>query len=466
MAKGRKVAWMTAFAVGVVLLISALVASVSASPSGVTFGLLRRGNFSSDSHFKANVAPAMAISSDGTNTFTHSFDVGDFDTATGTWSQPYCYSGKLLPPAKCPLRIGVFYNRSTSGGQFWDFSQQMRLNPDTQWGARPTICADGSNVIAAWVSQTTYYASGVGSGPRVLYLRTNNNYGDSASWAPMMSMTSAKGRVDYPYLACAAGRDYLSWTDSNTGNIYVATSTNGGATWSKQVVAKTTGLLRGGPGVYGPNGYGGLPAIGVSDDGMTLALGYLTTDSKGANSKLIGLGSVDGGATWQDKTTLATRTWIKQNAPTSNGAPTASGGHNVVGVAWIDPGQANGFVDEYQKGDGWQPTATAISTPNGSIVRLYSLGVGLQGTHNIGIAFGNRVATQGVSMYYSESLDTGQTWSDPQLLFQGGQGGSNYYLNWNPTIVWNGPTSRHVMWQGYSVDWFHYIRGYKVGTGA
>jgi hypothetical protein len=282
----------------------------------------------------------------------------------------------------------------------------------------------------------------------------------------MMSMTSAKGRVDYPYLSCAAGRDYLSWTDSNNGNIYVATSTNGGATWTKQVVAKTTGLLRGGPGTYGPNGYGGHPAIGVSDDGMTLALAYLTTDSKGENSKLMGIASVDGGATWQNKTTLAARTWIKQNAPTSNGAPTASGGTDVAGVAWIDPAQANGLVDEYTKTGGWQPPVTAIATPNGVIVRLYSMGIGLQGTSNIGVGFGNRVTGAGVSMYYSESLDSGATWSDPQQLFQGGQAGSNYALNWNATIVWNGATSRSVMWQGYSADWFHYIRGLKVGTGT
>jgi len=127
-------------------------------------------------------------------------------------------------------------------------------------------------------------------------------------------------------------------------------------------------------------------------------------------------------------------------------------------------------VIEYRKVGGWQPAVQA-ATPDGTVVKkLYTIYPGLQGASTVGVAYGGcgdpckDYKGTGISMMWSESADSGTTWTDPDTLWTGGTSGSNLFSNFAPTVVWNGDKQRHVMWQGYNINWWNYIRGYKVGT--
>ncbi len=119
------------------------------------------------------------------------------------------------------------------------------------------MTAAGSNVYAAWVSQTKLVAYDP-KAPRVLYVRTNTNHGSTTAWQSAVRVSSATGRVDYPAIAASGNSVYVTYTDANTGNVRLATSRDRGATWTY----RTLGV--GHVSSTGSNGRAAYPSMAVS----------------------------------------------------------------------------------------------------------------------------------------------------------------------------------------------------------
>ena len=270
--RGRK--GLRALIVGGALLVAASqVAPLVAAPSGITWGILRRGTLNNKGYSRANAAQSTAFSFDGTNTNQYSIYSQDFDQDGGTgYAWPYCAAGKpTADPADCPWQVAVYFEHSINGGATWtdkamlnDYDNDGYADED---GSRVAVCAEGANVYTIWATQKEYYTAKVGSGARALRFRSNTNYGNSAAWNPVMALTDLTAQIDSPSISCANGSIYITYTDSKTGKIHLRISSDSGATWSDKVVAKSTAMLKG-PYPYGPGGYAARPMIGVSDDGF------------------------------------------------------------------------------------------------------------------------------------------------------------------------------------------------------
>ena len=468
----RKNLWRIGFVAGSLFAVAALVASVSAAPSGITWNMRRTsvpGTYSSKAFFRANVSQAIDVANDGVDTWVSSIQYADNDVVGGTgYAWPYCANGKPLPPAQCPYSVGVYYARSSNATAVMPtWTDFTRLNPEDQDGERLSIATDGANVYAVWASQPEYYTSNVGKGPRVLEVRVNTNYGAPANWGAMQALTDAAGRIDYPALAVANGRTYIAYTDSNTGQIHVATSTDGGTIWANQIIAKSKATIKG-PYPYGASGYGARPAIGVSDDGLTVVVAYLVLDKAGNPTQIMARASLDGGATWD----VATKLMGKADAKVP--APTASGGTDRVGIAFANKAGTKGYVMEYHKVGGWQPKVQFAAMPDTMAVPhlgIYTTGVGLQGASTIGVAYGGcydspckNYKGKGIALLWTESHDGGVTWTDPEIVSEGGEDGSYNFSGYQATVVWDGTTTRYVGWQGLNKNWWNYLHGFRAGT--
>ena len=101
------------------------------------------------------------------------------------------------------------------------------------------MTAAGSNVYAAWVSQTKWIGYDP-KAPRVLYVRANTNHGSTTAWRTAVRVSSATGRVDYPAIAASGNSVYVAYTDADTGNVRLATSRDRGATWTYRTLGTGT----------------------------------------------------------------------------------------------------------------------------------------------------------------------------------------------------------------------------------
>jgi hypothetical protein len=164
-------------------------------------------------------------------------------------------------------RMGVFVQRSPAGANPPSWSSPVRTSPGTVQAERPSIAAEGTVVIASWVTQKRYLHYRA-SDPRVLWVRVSNSEGKR--WRSPVRITSGAGRVDYPRVAVANGRLFITWTNADTGAIRLSYSDNLGASWTSVRVGTTTARPMG-----TKEGYAGLPDVGAS--GNNVAVAWIST---------------------------------------------------------------------------------------------------------------------------------------------------------------------------------------------
>jgi hypothetical protein len=175
------------------------------------------------------------------------------------------------PTHKCATddgpRMGVFVRRSPAGANPPSWSSPARLSPGTVQAERPSIAAEGTTVLAGWVTQRSYkhYRA---SSARVLWVRVSNSGG--TRWRSPVRLTSKSGRVDYPRVAVAGGRLFAVWTNADTGALRLAWSDDLGASWTNRRIGSTTSQALG-----AREGYAGLADIGAS--GTNVAVVWLST---------------------------------------------------------------------------------------------------------------------------------------------------------------------------------------------
>ena len=258
-------------------------------------------------------------------------------------------------------RMGVFVQRARSDTVGLKWSNPRRVSPGNVQAERATIAARGTRVIAGWVTQTkvTGYQPGA---RRAFWVRRSRDQGKH--WGAPIRLSAAKGRVDYPRVALAGGRAFAVWTDAKTGNIRLATSTDGGAHWSTKTIGSTNAHA-GRP----REGRSGLPDLGAS--GQNLAITWYTNDQ----GRQVVLTSANGGA---DLDAGSTPIVLANTSPPNGiryaGAAGASDeASNRVAVAYSTP---SGIETRVWDGVSLGPGSTVVSRPLAADGQTYASGYG------------------------------------------------------------------------------------------
>jgi hypothetical protein len=233
---------------------------------------------------------------------------------------------------------GVYYIRSSNQGSTWTTAK--RLNPTTQHGSRVAVASSGSYVYTAWIS-TTKWVHYSGTAPRVLYFKRNTSNGSSSAWSTTVRLTPTSGRVDAPTIAASGAYVYVTWTDSVSGSVRVAISSNRGATWRQVTIGSTTN-------VAGTSGKYGLPAIGAY--GSSVAVAYASDPSLTVKTRVASAY----GATWAPTVTLGT----------TDSSPDVSVYGNRVGVS---RSMAGGVILRIASAS---DTVTLIGSPSGTATTM------------------------------------------------------------------------------------------------
>ena len=332
-------------------------------------------------------------------------------------------------------RMGIYYVRSSSGTTW---TTPKRLNPSTQHAARLGVAAAGSRVYVTWVSQTRV-TSFRPTAPRVLYVRVNTSHGKSTAWRSTVRLTSKTGRVDFPSIAASGTDVYITYTDSVTGAIRVATSHDRGVTWSKKTIGSTT--------ASSSEGRIGYPSVSVS--GVNAVVAW-NADAAGTVAVRR---SSDRGATWSTATTVT---------GDSLGSVTTAALGSRVAVTWTTGPEIH--VREALAGT-WGPDRLVGGIgPDGRFA--YSPTVALQGTTRLAVAWTEKIQGDNgeARLNWTESANDGALWYQTQTL-----GSTSTYSrrsnDW-PSVVWASGSTRQVLWNGWTSNTNYYRLYVRTGTGT
>jgi hypothetical protein len=344
--------------------------------------------------------------------------------------------------------MGVYLSTSTDRGQTW--SAPTRVSQDRRHADRGAIASDGSTVYAVWVAHESYDAYDPAD-PRALFFRANRSGGQPGSWGRTIQVSPGNGRVDYPSVAAAGGNVYVAWVAAKSGEVRLATSRDGGQTFTRKVVGKTRSASPEGEGLTG------LPAVAATGDDVGVA--WIANGAGAVNART----SSDAGSTWG-----ATVTLTSSGALVNHGSPAAGGGGAALAFAWTT--RTGAFARVWRGSFG--PTRTVASFASGQRYKGgydAEIAVGPPGT--LGIAWsGCRTARCDVlsadariDLLYAGSSDGGVSWSPPELVR-----GSNFAdqrMNDGAGIAWLDANTRIVGYSGYASGLTSYGLFLRVGQG-
>jgi hypothetical protein len=208
------------------------------------------------------------------------------------------------------------------------WGRPVRVSPLDAQAERVSLAADGDLVAVGWVTQRSYLHYDPAA-PRVFWIRISTDRG--RHWRRPHRMSLRRGRVDYPRLAVADGSIFAVWTNADTGEIRLASSSDTGATWTRGTVGTTTSRSDG-----WREGYAGLPDIGAS--GADVGIVWFGT-SKGMTSAVFS--SVGGGDLFASAGTSTTLAGASPNDGQRYAAAAGSPGDGDprVAVAFTTNGQ-------------------------------------------------------------------------------------------------------------------------------
>lgn len=312
--------------------------------------------------------------------------------------------------------VGVYYLRSTNGTSW---TTGKRLNPTNQHAARLGIAAAGSRVYAVWASQTKIDPMSA-TAPRVLYLRVNTNHGDSAAWRSIVRLSPTTGRVDYPTVAASGSDVHVAWTDSVTGTVKLASSTDGGATFKTVSLGTTTAGTSANK--------TGIPAVAVS--GSTVIVVWLGNNSGAIKARV----STNRGKTWGSILGLAS---------TSNGYFGAAVRGSRIGVTWTD---GQGVIYRQRTLSGW--AAPVVVVPTDGVHGQAAWTVALQDPNRVALTWTEDADAPGwSSLRWIESADGGASWYAQQTIETSDVPGRR--ANDFASVLWPSASTRYIVWNGW-----------------
>lgn len=326
---------------------------------------------------------------------------------------------------------GIYYTRSTSGSTW---TTPKRITSTKKHVIRFGLAAAGSRVYVAYVTQTKIVNFSP-SAPRVLYVRVNTNHGNPSYWKSSVRLTGTTGRVDYPTVAASGTDVHVAFTNSNNGDIIVATSKDRGVTWVKRKVGTTTNSTS--------SGREGLPSVAVS--GSTVAVTWITNGTGILATRV----SSNRGTSWDPTET--------HDAAASNGEFQTAVAGTRVGVVWT---ATNSVFTRLRVNGGWED-----AREQGANGFVYSPAIALQGTSRVAVSYAEETSTPNyVALKYAESTNNGVAWYKPQTIAS--TSSSSRRANDWPTILWPSSGTRYVSWNGWTSGTNNYRLYMRKGTGA
>ena len=295
----------------------------------------------------------------------------------------------------------IYFNRSTDNGLTWQTEQHIDGNT-TSTSSNPHIVSTGNNVYVAF----TDFRSG---GMDDIYLARSTDGG--ATWLSTVRVDNGDGSgatsSSNARLACTGSYVYCMWNDFRSGAVlkpYSNYSSNYGQTW--QAIST---LLSSGTGI----GYSSLPLRdGIECTGSNVYACF--SDNRSGNSEVYFNRSTNNGASWVGD--------IQINEPGFNCYNLEM---NIQGsyvyIGWDDnrlTGMSNDIFFDYSSDNGvtWQTPDIGPLDP-GSIGML-SAGVDIKSEANYVYAtwydgqFGGQV-------FFNRSTDNGQTWGSDIFISTG-----------------------------------------------
>ena len=338
--------------------------------------------------------------------------------------------------------MGVFARTSSDRGATW--SAPVRVSQGGKQADRAALAVSGGSMYAAWVTQQSYDNYDP-SAPRVLYFRANTGGG----WGKTVALTKKKGRVDSPSIAASGKRVYVAWVDANTGQVRVARSTNGGKTFARIVIGKTTAVSPDGDGLRG--------SASVGAAGNAVAVAWISSGSGGEKARV----STNGGKKWHDPISV-----VGSLGAANGGTPSLRGWGDKLALAWTTPSGVHARI--WSKS--WGPVRTIASFGQSA---PYKGGFDVEIVPSQGGTIGavwSACRTSGcdllsaqtrIDVLWSDSTD-GAGWSAPSVV----QGSihADQAINESPTAVWLDGGTRIVGYTGRSAGWTSYAMFLRVGS--
>jgi hypothetical protein len=340
---------------------------------------------------------------------------------------------------------GVFHVSSADGGRSW--SAPVRVSQPERHAFRPALASDGATLVAAWLTQRSYERYDPAQ-PRVLFVRG----GSGAAWGRITRLSPRRGRVDRPSAAASEGRAYVVWTDAGAGRVRLARSADGGETWRRAEVGRTKALDPLG------EGFAGLPAVAAS--GSTVGVVWIASDRGEVRAKV----STDGGETFGEAVVLA-----PGGGRANGGAPAAAAGPDGLTFAWTT---GRGVFARTWRSGVWGPRVqVAEFGPSLRAKGGYDLAAGVSPNGTVGLAWAEcrtarcdlLSADARVAIAWAESADGG-SWSAPRIV--AGPDDPGRRINDGPSVVWTGPATRVVVWDGRASGYTSYAVFAATGTGS
>jgi hypothetical protein len=206
-------------------------------------------------------------------------------------------------------------------------------------------------------------------------------------WSKNVKLNDDTGKARQAEVAIAAGPDGLviaGWMDERASRVCAFSfSTDGGATWSKNVSIALSGGV-----------FVGDPAVAIDGGGTMYAVCQNYNNSQGSAGNIRMMTSKDKGKTWSDVKTI-------QSAPDK---PWAQGGTDdgVVFVSWL--GNPGGIKRSTDHGETWGEVQSLGQIIHGTAITTSTTGL----THVPYNLDSNRN-----QLRYLRSKDNGATWEKP-----------------------------------------------------
>lgn len=422
----------------VVALAGTALAAITWSPAQDTATAGKVGpnyiwNYGSSLDVMGNGKVALAYSTD--------YIGGSWATDTGPYQGTYVMTGTV----------------GAGGAVTW--AKGKRVSPGTKHAERPSLAAGGSNVYAVYVTQTSYDAYDAAA-PRVAYVRVNTSNGAGTAWQKAVRLSPGTGRVDYPVVAADGSNAYVAWADAANGNVNVSLSNDSGTTWAKKKIGVTTRDQG--------DGEGFIAWPGICAAGSNVGVVWLSDDG----GKLSYAISQDAGATWPTKGDLAA----------SGAADNFAWGQcdavgDRLGFAWTTATDLK-YREFNSTSDTWGAERSAATFVNAKTLLKtdyesgYAAAPALYGAGQVAITWGDcrnlgcdyNLNVTRIDLSYVESSDNGATFSGRTKLADSGVKGKA--LNDSPSILWYDGTTRIIVYNGWTANYFYYRLFGVSGSGA
>ncbi|MGB0383472.1 MAG: exo-alpha-sialidase, partial [Ardenticatenaceae bacterium] len=367
----------------------------------------------------------FARSTDGGLSWSANVKVSD-DTGTANQQEPNITVGANgnLYIAWQDDRNGnpdIYFATSTDGGTTWSANVKVNDDADTaQYDPSVAVDANGT-VYATWEDNR--------NADQDIYFATSTDNGQSWS-ADVKINDDAGGTWQYnPSMAVSPNNTlYVSWADNRNGNqdVYFASSTNGGATWSANVKVNDDA-----GGAWHNN-----PSLAVdANDNVVVAW----EDLRNGDQDIYFARSTDSGATWSSNVKVNDDSSLLHQYTPSVGVD----GSGTLMLAWYD--QRNGNDDIYfarstNNGTSWSANVKLNDNSGTSSEQYPSLAVDSNGN---AVAVWQDARDIVNNIYSARSSDSGQTWQtnvkindDPSTTGQ-----------YNPSMAVDANNTLYAVWQ-------------------